>query len=155
MCSSRMIRRSFPLALLSVVLAACTGDAPDDAAADDPGPEVVAAAVPDPALFDSIAWPVPNEAVKRGATVYMYSCAKCHGESGAGDARYNLRGRVLQPPSFRTADWQYDDDLPGLRAAIYAGNDRGMPHWGNAGLAARDIDAVARYIMHGLRATID
>ena len=152
MRSPTMIRRSFPVGLLVLFLAGCGSDAPADAAGDEP--EALAAAVPDPALFDSIAWPAPSAAVQRGATVYMYSCAKCHGDRGAGDGNYRLQGRLLKPPSFLAADWQYGDDLPGLREAVYRGNDRGMPHWGNAGLAARDIDAVARYIMDGLRADV-
>lgn len=146
--------RSFLIPLIVLALAGCAGDAPEQAGDDVQPGEVTAAAVVDPALFDSLMWPAPRDAVSRGATVYAYSCAKCHGDRGAGNGGYRLQGRVLRPPSFRTVDWRYADDLPGLRAAIWSGNDRGMPHWGKAGLAARDIDAVARYIMHGLRADV-
>lgn len=142
--------RILPSSLLAVLLVACGGDAPEPAPAD-----VQAAAVLpilDAALFDSIAWPDVRDALDRGTTVYAYSCAKCHGDRGAGDGGYRLQGRLLRPPSFLTVDWQYANDVDGLRAAVYSGNDRGMPHWGNAGLPARDIDAVARYIMLGLRA---
>lgn len=142
------------LGLLVLFLAGCGADVPADAPADGEPSAALAAAELDPALFDSIAWPSPGAATARGATVYMYSCAKCHGENGAGNAQYKLQGRVLRPPSFRAVDWQYADDLAGLREAVYRGNDRGMPHWGNAGLTPRDIDAVARYIQDGLRAEI-
>ena len=155
MRGSTLIDRSFPLVLLTLVLGGCGGDAP--APADAGGgeeAEVLAAAVIDPALFDSIAWPDPGAAVQRGATVYMYSCAKCHGDRGAGDGNYRLNGRLLRPPSFRPLDWQYGDDIAGLREAVYLGSNRGMPHWGNAGLPARDIDAVARYITEGLRSDV-
>ncbi len=103
------------------------------------------------ALFDSIAWNDTHVAMDRGATVYAYSCAKCHGDTGAGDGNYQLRKRVLRPPSFLAEDWRFAHDMAGLREAIYRGNDRGMPHWGNAGLAPRDMDAVARYVLYGLR----
>lgn len=154
MTRAASLLRSFLLPLTALALAACAGDAPEPADDAAQPAAVMAAAVIDPALFDSIAWPGPREAVGRGATVYAYSCAKCHGDRGAGNGGYQLQGRVLRPPSFRTVDWRFADDLEGLREAIYAGNDRGMPHWGDAGLAARDIDAVSRYIMDGLRADV-
>ena len=155
MRGSTLVGRSFPLVLLTLFLGGCGGDAPAPADAGESGePEVLAAAVIDPVLFDSIAWPAPAAAVQRGATVYMYSCAKCHGDRGAGDGNYRLNGRLLRPPSFRSLDWKYGDDIPGLREAVYRGSDRGMPHWGNAGLPARDIDAVAHYITVGLRSDV-
>jgi mono/diheme cytochrome c family protein len=136
----------FPLLLAPLVLAACGGEP-----ADEPATETVeAAAVLSPALFDSIAWDDDRSALDRGATVYSYSCAKCHGDSGRGDGGYMLEGRVLRPPSFLEDDWRFADDLQGLRRAILEGNDKGMPHWGRAGLSPRDTDAVARYITRRL-----
>ena len=146
--------RSLPgfcfLVLLPFLAGACSGDVAEEVD-EVQAAGFVAAATPDPGYFDSIQWDDPHAALDRGATVFAYSCAKCHGDSGAGDGNYQLNRRVLRPPSFRTADWRFGHDLEGLRVAIYTGNDKGMPHWGDAGLAARDVDAVARYILHGLR----
>jgi mono/diheme cytochrome c family protein len=146
------ILRSFPLLVIPILIAGCGGDVPEPDAAEIQAAEVIPAALVD--LFDSIAWSSPADALDRGATVFAYSCAKCHGDRGAGNGGYRLQGRVLRPPSFRTLDWRFANDLAGLREAIYRGTDRGMPHWGEAGLASRDIDAVARYIMDGLRADL-
>lgn len=154
MRSSRIIGPFIRLTLLPVVLAGCSGDAADRAATAERAEQASRAAVIDVAFFDSISWPSPSDALHRGATVYAYSCAKCHGDRGAGDGGYVLRGRLLRPPSFRVLDWRFADDMDGLRQAIYSGNDRGMPHWGSAGLPARDVDAVARYIVNGLRADL-
>lgn len=149
MQSPRPLLRLLPLALAPVLLSACSGDVP--AADDVEAASVLPAAMPAPDHFDSIRWADTRNAVDRGATVYAYSCARCHGDSGAGDGNYHLNKRVLRPPSFLTSEWKYSGDLEGLRDAVYAGNDKGMPHWGNAGLSARDTDAVARYILYGLR----
>lgn len=139
-------RRSLPITLLlALPLLACGADTAEQA---DPAVAegAIEAAPVDRALFDSITWPTAAAPLNRGATVYSYSCAKCHGDSGAGNAGYVLRGRVLRPPSFLADDWRFANDPAGLRQAILKGNDRGMPHWGNAGLQPRDIDAVAHYI---------
>lgn len=135
--------------LTPLLLAACGGDAGEGAEARDAA-EVAAAAVIDPAHFDSIAWSTDRDALARGATVYSYSCARCHGDNGRGDGGYVLQGRLLRPPSFQTEDWRFANDLDGLRQAILRGNDKGMPHWGKAGLTPRDTDAVARYITRRL-----
>jgi mono/diheme cytochrome c family protein len=146
MASPRTILR-FPLLLLVLVVAGCGGDGADESAGAD---EVESAAMVDPATFDTLSWDSPAEALDRGDTVYQYSCAKCHGGSGTGKAGYVLNGRVLRPPSFKAEDWRFGQDLERLREYIYEGNDKGMPHWGAAGLSARDIDAVARYIQRRL-----
>ena len=138
----------FLLAALAVAAAGCGGDAggADEESPADAASEVTQAAVFDALLFDSIQWPDRRSALDRGAVVYSYSCAKCHGDSGKGDAGYQLQGRILRPPSFQAEDWRFAADLDGLRQAIHEGNDKGMPHFGNAGLTPRDTDAVARYI---------
>jgi mono/diheme cytochrome c family protein len=147
----RVAPRLIPLFVVPVVLLGCAGDAPDLPGDQVEAASVLPASLPDPALFDSIAWPDARLGMDRGATVYAYSCAKCHGDTGAGDGHYQLQGRMLQPPSFLTPDWRFAHDMAGLREAVFAGNDRGMPHWGDAGLSPRDMDAVARYILYGLR----
>lgn len=144
MTARRMVLRLPLLLLVPMVVAGCGGDAAESSESDE-APEQQAAAV-DLAVFDSVTWASPVEALDRGDTVYRYSCAKCHGDNGRGTAGYVLEGRVLRPPSFQAEDWRFAQDLNGLRVYIYEGNDRGMPHWGMAGLPARDIDAVARYI---------
>ncbi len=138
------------LPLLLPALGACGGDDDGASSSATAGAPVAAVGAPDPALFDSIAWPDGGAALDRGATVYAYSCAKCHGDSGRGDGGYRLQGRLLRPPSFRADDWRFANDLAGLRAYVHAGNDQGMPHWGEVGLTPRDIDAVARYVTRRL-----
>lgn len=148
--SIRRSLRSPVFLLLPLFLTACGGDAlPEASDLDAAGAGAAVAAVPspDPALFDSIAWPDTRAALDRGATVYAYSCARCHGDSGRGDGKYRLQGRLLQPPSFLAEDWRFGNDLPGLRQAVHLGTDQGMPHWGDMGLTPRDTDAVARYVM--------
>ncbi|MEJ2502897.1 MAG: c-type cytochrome [Gemmatimonadota bacterium] len=144
----RLPRYRYSLVLVPLALASCGGDA--DAPAAEPAAETLEVGALSPATFDTIGWDTERAALDRGATVYSYSCAKCHGDSGRGDGGYVLEGRLLKPPSFRTADWRFANDLQGLRETILQGNDKGMPHWGEAGLTPRDTDAVARYITRRL-----
>jgi mono/diheme cytochrome c family protein len=140
------VPRSLALALC-LSLVACGPEEGSDGAMSE------AAVVPmadDPSLFDTIAWADPGAALDRGHTVYAYSCARCHGPRGHGDGGYQLEGRTLRPPSFTAEDWRFADDLEGLRSFIREGTDRGMPHWGDAGLTPRDTDAVARYVQRRL-----
>lgn len=144
-----ILRQILPLAfpaIAALALLSCTADAPDEAA--EGAPSAAASVLPtfDAAMFDSIAWPTGRAAIDRGATVYAYSCAKCHGDSGAGDGDYRVQGRLLRVPSFLAADWRLAEDPVGLRRAIYSGSDRGSHHAGMGGLAPRDVDAVAEYI---------
>jgi mono/diheme cytochrome c family protein len=105
----------------------------------------------DPANFDSISWEAPAEAIERGATVFRFSCQKCHGPTGAGDGGFVQGGDTLHPPSFLEADWRFAEDRDGLREAVFVGAVEGMPHWGMEGLKYRDVDAVAIYIQDDLR----
>lgn len=141
--------RWLPAVALGLLLGACSGDRGEGAAEDVPA-DMTRATLFDPALFDSIDWGSRGEARSRGATVYAYSCAKCHGPKGAGDGGYRLDGRLIQPPSFLSLDWRFAEDPLGLREAIYTGSNGRMPHWGRAGLAPRDVDAVAEYIRNEL-----
>mgnify|MGYP006307058539 CR=1 FL=1 len=140
-------------ALAVAVATACTGGEqaqqeeqaePVDTLAEE------AAAAFDPAGFDTISWETDQAALERGSVVYSYSCAKCHGRQGFGDGGFVSRGDTLQPPSFHQSDWEYADDPEGLRQVIFTGGGH-MPHWGLEGLPYRDVDAVARYILEGMR----
>lgn len=140
------------LAVLMGVAACGGGGAETEAAATQEVDSVALAAEAfDAAAFDTITWESNQKAMERGAVVWAYSCQKCHGERGRGDAGFVLRGDTLQPPSFLAVDWPYASDPVGLRRAIYTGNQEGMPHWGLIGLKPKDIDAVARFIMGDLR----
>ena len=103
----------------------------------------------DPAVFDTITWESEQAALERGQVVYRFSCLKCHGERGLGDSGFVRGGDTLRPPSFREPDWAYAGDKAGIREQIFVGTAEGMPHWGLAGLGAKDIDAVAAYILEG------
>lgn len=105
----------------------------------------------DATAFDSISWETNTAAAERGAIVFRFSCEKCHGTEGLGDAGFVAQGDTVRPPSFRAADWRFADDHEALRQHIFVGTAQGMPHWGLEGLKARDIDAVATYIREGLR----
>lgn len=111
----------------------------------------LAAEMLDPAGFDTISWESPDAAAERGGIVFAYSCAKCHGLKGFGDAGFVHGGDTLRPPSFHQAGWEYAGDLEGLREVVFTGGEGGMPHWGLEGLKYRDVDAVARYILGDLR----
>jgi mono/diheme cytochrome c family protein len=110
----------------------------------------VAEAAYDATIFDTITWESEEAALERGQVVYSYSCARCHGETGLGDAGMTRGGDTLRPPSFREPDWAYASDKDGLRRQVFVGTAEGMPHWGLEGLKPRDVDAVAIYIMQGM-----
>lgn len=146
---------------LVLVLGAC-GDSTEEQAALQAEQEAMmaqaqadtmamAVAAFDPAGFDTISWDNQQAAMERGATVFRFSCQKCHGVNGAGDGGFVQAGDTLRPPSFREGDWRFAEDLDGLREQIFVGAAEGMPHWGLEGLKYRDVDAVARYIQSDLR----
>jgi mono/diheme cytochrome c family protein len=108
------------------------------------------------AVFDTITWESDQDAIDRGAVVYSYSCSKCHGQTGLGDAGHVVGADTLRPPSFKEPDWRFAGDVEGLREYIFLGNTEGMFHWGIAENAAgqtmgeKSIDAVARYLAAGM-----
>lgn len=111
----------------------------------------VAEAAYNPSMFDTITWESQDAALERGQTVYTYSCAKCHGPEGLGDAGVVTHGDTLRPPSFQDPGWRFADDKEGLRQQVFVGTAKDMPHWGLEGLKPRDVDAVAIFIINGLR----
>lgn len=144
--------RGIGLALAVLMgVAACGGADQEEPVTQQVDSIAMAAAAYEPAAFDTVTWETETAAVERGGVVWAYSCQKCHGVRGRGDAGFVLRGDTLRPPSFLAIDWQYGNDPDGLRRAIFTGNEEGMPHWGLIGLKAKDIDAVARYILQDLR----
>jgi len=145
--------------ILLTGLLACNSGADEEAAlaaaeaeAQAKASEFAAAqAAYDPAGFDTISWETPQAALERGATVFRFSCQKCHGPTGEGDAGFILNGAPLTPPSFIGDDWQFAEDPDGLRQQVFTGTMDGMPHWGLEGLKYRDVDAVTKYILGDLR----
>jgi mono/diheme cytochrome c family protein len=148
-----MMRWRSPLILITATLCACSSGAEDEEMAQQTTTQQAAAdtmamamAAYDPASFDTISWDDPAAAVERGATVFRFSCQKCHGPNGEGDAGFVMNGDTLRPQSFHAADWAFAEDRDALREQIYIGTLDGMPHWGLEGLKYRDVDAVALYI---------
>lgn len=111
----------------------------------------MASAAFDSTVFDTITWKKKGDDIDRGSLVYNVSCARCHGQDGAGVKNIIFRGDTLNPPSFLTPDWALAKDPMGLRKKIFTGDVQGMPHFGVIGLHYRDADAVARFIVNSLR----
>lgn len=102
-----------------------------------------------PAAFDTIAWADEAERMQAGNTVYATECRECHGTMGAGDTDYD-RAHSLHPPSLVRPAWGFGDSIAAVRRRVFAGH-AGMPTWGVAGITPREIDAVAYYLVRGLR----
>lgn len=151
-----------------LVFAACApGDQQPAASFEEVQADSVALAaeVFDAAVFDTLTWDSDTSAVSRGRVVWAFSCRKCHGTDGLGDAGFVFKGDTLTPPSFAEPDWRFASDAAGLRLQVFTGNTQGMPHWGLACatssgdirdpcLPMRDIDAVTTYILEELRADV-
>lgn len=103
-----------------------------------------------PALFDTIAWASDEERIFLGNEVYATHCRRCHGPLGEGDTPY-ARERGLEVPSLVAPDWEYAGDVDAVRRRIFTGHPAGMPVWGMGPVSAREIDAVAHYILEQLR----
>lgn len=147
--------RRVPLGLAVTFLAVACGGGQKQSSA---GPDSAAIALQQysPTLFDTISWPADSAAMNRGSVVWEFSCQRCHGATGAGDAKFvaqvqdstgKMVNDTLKPPSFLEPGWQYATDKQALTKFIYVGSGvKPMPHWGIKGLKPRDIDAVATYI---------
>ncbi len=112
----------------------------------------VAAAEFNPSVFDTVKWASDSVRLARGADVFKWGCAECHGPQGYGDGKHvTEKGDTLRPPNFHLASWHLAADTEGVRRKVYMGNTRGMPHWGLRRMEPRDIDAVAAYVLtlHG------
>ena len=109
-----------------------------------------AEAIYDAAAYDSISWTHADSALARGATVYRFSCQRCHGFLGHGDGDLATE-HELEVPDLTVDDWEYDGDLEAVRHRIFVGHESEMPNWGLHGLEYRDIDAVAKHILAVIR----
>ena len=141
---------TLPLALV-LVAASCAGEPQEEPEEAAPDSTAIAQAAYDPAMFDTVTWESQAAAIERGEVVYRVSCAKCHGQRGLGDGGFVRGGDTLRPRSWREADWPYAQDIGGLREQVFVGTAENMPHWGLVGLKAKDVDAVAIYIVEGMR----
>lgn len=103
-----------------------------------------------PALFDSIGWDADSARFAAGNDIFASRCRKCHGPDGRAGTDY-AREQELDVPSLIEADWPYAGDIAAVRRRIFVGHPQGMPTWGVAGLTPREIDAVAYYVLSGLR----
>lgn len=103
--------------------------------------------------FDTIAWNSQTERMQAGNEVFAERCRRCHGYLGEDHTQY-AQEKNLQVPSLVKPDWSMAGDLDAVRRKIYIGHPAGMPTWGIAGLSPREIDAVAYYILDGLRPEI-
>lgn len=103
-----------------------------------------------PAMFDSVTWPTDDDRLTAGNEVFTAECRRCHGTVGEGDTEY-ARSRDLHPPSLVRADWPQGDSLLAMRRRVFTGHPEGMPSFGVGSLTARQIDAVAFYIVNRLR----
>jgi mono/diheme cytochrome c family protein len=104
----------------------------------------------DASVFDTLTWESPAKRAERGVQVYNFSCARCHGPTGLGDAGFVRQGDTLRPPSFREPTWAMAGNIDAVRRAIFVGTASGMPHWGLEGLKPEAVDAVSAYIVEGM-----
>ena len=109
-----------------------------------------AAAMFDATAFDTIAWASPDSALARGMVVYRFSCQRCHGLTGHGDGDLATE-HGIEMPDLTVDDWEYEGDVPAIRERVFVGHESEMPNWGLHGLKYRDIDAVAHYLLEGIR----
>ena len=137
-------------AVAAVALAGCTEKPAANASSSPDQAAVIPANIP-ATLFDTVVWYSDSAAIARGADVFKWACARCHGATGRGDGGAVVAGDTIHPPSFLESDWRFANDSAGLHKKIYQGNNRGMPHWGDLGLAPRDVVALERYIRRSLR----
>ena len=130
------------------VLGACDtrDEAAEDAGASQAEETAHAVQEYDPAAYDTVVWASDSAAIARGADIFKWACAECHGEEGRGDGGRVVDGDTLRPPSFHRENWAYAHDPDALHRKVFVGNMLGMPHWGLRQMRPRDIVAVERYI---------
>jgi len=104
-------------------------------------------------MFDTLEWESRDRMLVTGAALFGADCRDCHGSLGRGGTAYASE-HGLDVPSLVEPAWQYDGNLDAVRRLIFTGHTGGMPTHGIAGLTAREIDAVARYIVEQLRPEI-
>ena len=140
--------RRLALGLLAFALVACQKAKSEDAQPNAADTVAVAEATFNPAVFDTVKWASDSLRLARGADVFKWGCAECHGPQGYGDGgKVTESGDTLRPPNFHDASWRLAGDTDAVRRKVYAGNTRGMPHWGLRRMEPRDIDAVAAYVL--------
>mgnify|MGYP001816360498 CR=1 FL=1 len=110
-----------------------------------------AEAMYDAAVFDTITWEDDNTRWERGGVVWSFTCQRCHGADGKGKGEDAVQFGI-EVPDLTAPDWQFAEDIPGIRHAIFVGHDTDMPSMGLIGLAYPDVDAAAHYINDLLRA---
>jgi mono/diheme cytochrome c family protein len=141
-------RRAVALFLVLGVAAAC--EKPEFAPPDPAERAAEAEAAYREAAFDTVTWASAEERLLTGNQIFGAHCRRCHGAFGEGDTPY-ARERQLEVPSLVEPDWEYAGDLDAVRRRTFTGHPPGMPVWGIAGISAREIDAVAFYILEQLR----
>ena len=103
--------------------------------------------------FDTVAWTSETQRLQEGNEVFAASCRRCHGPVGEGDGEFAaIEG--LRVPSLVRAEWRYAGAADSVRRRVFYGHYPEMRTWGIAGLTPRDIDAVAYYVVAGLRPEI-
>ena len=142
--------RQLALVLLAAgAVAACQKAKSESAAQPNPADTVaVAEAEFSPAVFDTVKWASDSLRLARGADVFKWGCAECHGPQGRGDGgKVTEQGDTLRPPDFHAPNWRLAGDTTEVERKVFTGNVRGMPHWGLRRMELRDIDAVAAYVL--------
>jgi mono/diheme cytochrome c family protein len=139
----RWIRVTAAIGVIGL-LAGC--EQPQEGATDEARETAAAAQEFDPAAYDTVTWASDSAAIARGADIFKWVCAECHGERGLGDGGRVIDGDTIRPPSFHQEDWAFADDPSALHRKVFVGNTLGMPHWGLRQMRPRDIVAVERYI---------
>ena len=138
-------------ALLGLVLALAAGGCSDHEF--HPPDEEVRTAQADSlysaATFDTLTWSSDSARIATGNLVFADECRRCHGPLGRGETDY-ARERDLDVPSLVREDWPYAGSVDSVRYAIFVGHGE-MPEWGVGRLTARQIDAVAAYLIRQLR----
>ncbi len=138
--------RRLGLLALALALGACQNAKSGEPSSADT--VAVAQAQFAPAAFDTVHGASDSVRLARGADVFKWGCAECHGPTGHGDGgKVMPNGDTLRPPNFHDAAWRLAGDTEGVRKKVYSGNVRGMPHWGLRHMEVRDIDAVTAYVL--------